>query len=91
MIDLKPKQKRRRRRSRDTLSPVLKQMKRMRLQFEKDASYLLSSALGFTVTVKIKRAPDAPPRSPDHRTYFRDKETVAAARKRVSEYMNQPL
>jgi hypothetical protein len=54
----------RRRRRPSPLALAAADVKRMRVQFERDASYVLSLALGFNVTVKIKPQKIAPPKNP---------------------------
>jgi hypothetical protein len=82
---------RKRKRQRDALSPALKQLKRMRIEFERDASYLLSSVLGFVVTVKIKRSPPPPPKSPAMGPFEGDRARLQEARRNVAAMLHKPL
>ncbi len=55
---------RRRRKRPNPLIDAAAEVRRRKVQFERDASYILSTALGFAVTVRIKPQTIAPPKTP---------------------------
>lgn len=76
----------RRRRQKTPLDMAAKEVKRRKLQFERDASHILSEALGFEVTVKIKRQKLAPPKAGN-----RQGRPTPEQKRRLAELAQSPL
>lgn len=69
----------RRRKRPSPLIEAAADVKRRKLQFEREASYILSSALGFAVTVRIKPQTIAPPKNPPLHAGRKSRLALAAA------------